>query len=69
MKSRDGAETGSASSERQSESRPGLEGQRRAIAAACTRRGWQLLERVEDAGRSAQQPNRHRGDVAAAQAR
>ncbi len=26
---------------------------RRAIAAACTRRGWQLLERVEEAGLSA----------------
>jgi DNA invertase Pin-like site-specific DNA recombinase len=40
------------------DSRAGLEAQRQAIAAACTRRGWQLLERVEDARRSAQEPNR-----------
>src|SRR5712691_3075185 len=33
--------------------RAGPGGQRRAIAAACKRRGWQLLELVEDAGRSA----------------
>ena len=31
----------------------GLEAQRRAITAACKRRGWQLLERAADAGRSA----------------
>ncbi len=31
----------------------GLEAQRRAIRAACKRRGWQLLERAADAGRSA----------------
>jgi hypothetical protein len=31
----------------------GLEAQRRSITAACKRRGWQLLERAEDAGRSA----------------
>ncbi len=37
----------------QSDSRAGLEAQRRAIAAACKRRGWQLVELVEDAGRSA----------------
>ena len=40
-------------SEGQSDSRAGLEAQRRAIAAACKRRGWQLVELVEDAGRSA----------------
>jgi DNA invertase Pin-like site-specific DNA recombinase len=37
----------------QSASGAGLEAQRRVIAAACKRRGWQLLELVEDAGRSA----------------
>src|SRR5437667_5173486 len=37
----------------QSDSGAGLEAQRRAIAAACKRRGWQLLEVVEDAGFSA----------------
>ncbi len=40
-------------SDGQSDSRAGLEAQRRAIAAACKRRGWQLLELVEDAGLSA----------------
>jgi len=33
--------------------RAGLVAQRRAIAAASTRHGWQLLEQVEDAGLSA----------------
>jgi DNA invertase Pin-like site-specific DNA recombinase len=42
----------------QSDSRAGLEGQRRAIAAACKRRGWQLLEVVEDAGFSAEDRKR-----------
>jgi DNA invertase Pin-like site-specific DNA recombinase len=37
----------------QSDSRTGLEARRRAIAAACKRRGWQLVELVEDAGSSA----------------
>jgi DNA invertase Pin-like site-specific DNA recombinase len=41
------------SSEGQSDRDAGLEQQRRAITAACRRRGWRLLERVEDAGRSA----------------
>jgi DNA invertase Pin-like site-specific DNA recombinase len=36
-----------------SDSRAGLEAQRRAIAAACKRGGWQLVEPGEDAGRSA----------------
>jgi DNA invertase Pin-like site-specific DNA recombinase len=40
-------------SERQSDSRADLEAQRRMIAAACKRRGWQLIELVEEAGRSA----------------
>ena len=40
-------------SEGQSDGGAGHEGQRRAIAAACKRRGWQLLELVEEAGRSA----------------
>ncbi len=34
----------------QRDSGAGLEAQRRAIAAACKRRGWRLLELVEDAG-------------------
>ncbi len=38
-----------------SEGRSGeLEAQRRALAAACKRRGWQLLEAVEEAGRAAE---------------
>ncbi len=45
-------------SEGQSNSRTGLEAQRRAIAAACKRRGWQLLEAVEDAGFSAKERKR-----------
>jgi DNA invertase Pin-like site-specific DNA recombinase len=40
-------------SERQSDSRADLEAQRRVIAAACKRRGWQLVELVEEAGLSA----------------
>jgi DNA invertase Pin-like site-specific DNA recombinase len=31
----------------------GLEAQRRAIAAECRRRGWELVETLEDAGYSA----------------
>jgi len=34
--------------------RAGLEAQRRALAATCKRRGWQLLEVVEEAGFSAE---------------
>jgi DNA invertase Pin-like site-specific DNA recombinase len=41
------------STEEQSDSGAGLEAQRRAIEAECVRRGWQLLEVVEDAGFSA----------------
>ena len=41
------------STEEQSDSGAGLEAQRRAIEAECLRRGWQLLEVVEDAGFSA----------------
>ncbi len=36
----------------------GLEAQRRAIAAACRRRGWQLLEPVEEADFSADELRR-----------
>jgi DNA invertase Pin-like site-specific DNA recombinase len=45
---------GRLSSKGQRERRAALEAQRRKIAAACRRRGWQLLETVGDAGRSAQ---------------
>ena len=38
------------------ERQPGLE--RQALAAACRRRGWRPLERVEDAGLAAHEPNR-----------
>ena len=42
------------SSDEQQESGAGLEAQRRALAAECKRRGWRLLEVVEDAGLSAE---------------
>jgi DNA invertase Pin-like site-specific DNA recombinase len=41
------------SSEEQADSRAGLEAQRAAIQAECARRGWQIVEVVEDAGYSA----------------
>src|SRR5438067_1338182 len=41
------------STDEQSGSGAGLEAQRQAIAAECKRRGWQLLETIEDAGFSA----------------
>jgi DNA invertase Pin-like site-specific DNA recombinase len=41
------------SSEEQADSRAGLEAQRSAIEAECSRRGWQIIEVVEDAGYSA----------------
>jgi DNA invertase Pin-like site-specific DNA recombinase len=41
------------SSEEQSSSGAGLEAQRRAITAECKRRGWRLVEVIEDAGFSA----------------
>ena len=41
------------STDEQSGSGAGLEAQRRAIVAECRRRGWQLVEVVEDAGFSA----------------
>jgi DNA invertase Pin-like site-specific DNA recombinase len=44
------------SSERQPERGAGLE--RRALAAACRRRGWRPLELVEDAGLAAHERNR-----------
>ncbi len=47
-----GARVGQVSSDEQSGSRAGLE--RRAIAAACRRRGWRLVEAVEEAGFSAE---------------
>jgi DNA invertase Pin-like site-specific DNA recombinase len=42
----------------QPERRAGLEAQRRALAAACTRRGWQLVEVVEEVGFSAEELER-----------
>jgi DNA invertase Pin-like site-specific DNA recombinase len=41
------------SMDEQSDSGAGLEAQRRAIAAECKRRGWQLVDVIEDAGFSA----------------
>lgn len=41
------------STDEQSDSGAGLEAQRRAIVAECERRGWHLVEVVEDAGFSA----------------
>ncbi len=41
------------SSEEQADSRAGLEAQRAAIAAECERRGWKVVEVLEDAGYSA----------------
>jgi DNA invertase Pin-like site-specific DNA recombinase len=41
------------STDEQSDSGAGLEAQRSAIVAECERRGWQLVEVVEDAGFSA----------------
>ncbi len=41
------------STEEQADSRAGLEAQRAAILEECRRRGWQLVEVIEDAGYSA----------------
>ena len=41
------------STEEQAMSGAGLEAQRHAIVAECKRRGWQLVETIEDAGYSA----------------
>src|SRR5919199_5615756 len=41
------------STEEQADSRAGLEAQRAAIVAECERRGWQLVDVIEDAGYSA----------------
>jgi DNA invertase Pin-like site-specific DNA recombinase len=41
------------STEEQAMSGAGLEAQRRAIVAECRRRGWELVETIEDAGYSA----------------
>ena len=41
------------STDEQSDSGAGLEAQRRAIKAECKRRGWQLVDVIEDAGFSA----------------
>ena len=41
------------STDEQADSGAGLEAQRHAIAAECERRGWDLVEMVEDAGCSA----------------
>jgi DNA invertase Pin-like site-specific DNA recombinase len=40
---------GELSGERRRDRAAGLEGERRAVAAACRRRGWRPLERVEEA--------------------
>ena len=42
----------------QPERRAGLEAQRRALAAECRRRGWQLLEDGEESGFSAEELER-----------
>jgi DNA invertase Pin-like site-specific DNA recombinase len=41
------------STEQQRDSRAGLDAQRSAIAAECKRRGWEVVETIEDAGFSA----------------
>ncbi len=41
------------SSEEQADSRAGLEAQRAAVERECERRGWQIIEVIEDAGFSA----------------
>jgi DNA invertase Pin-like site-specific DNA recombinase len=41
------------SSEEQADSRAGLEVQRAAIQHECERRGWEIVEVIEDAGFSA----------------
>jgi DNA invertase Pin-like site-specific DNA recombinase len=41
------------STEEQSDSRAGLDAQRAAIARECKRRGWEIVETLEDAGYSA----------------
>ena len=41
------------STDEQADSRAGIEAQRRAIIAECDRRGWTLVEVIEDAGYSA----------------
>ena len=46
------------STEEQGDSGAGLEAQRRAIIADCRRRGWQLVEVIEDAGYSAKDMKR-----------
>jgi DNA invertase Pin-like site-specific DNA recombinase len=46
------------SGDRQRSARAGLEAQRGAIAAACRRQRWQLLELVEQIGRSAEEAKR-----------
>src|SRR5438552_8226839 len=45
------------SSERQRERGATLERQRRALAAACRRRGWRVLEPLDEAGLAAQERN------------
>jgi DNA invertase Pin-like site-specific DNA recombinase len=46
------------SSDEQRQSGAGIEAQRRAIEAECKRRGWQLVETIEDAGYSAKDMKR-----------
>lgn len=46
------------STSEQADSRAGLEAQRAAILAECKRRGWKLVETIEDAGYSAKDMKR-----------
>ncbi len=46
------------STSEQADSRAGLEAQRAAILAECKRRGWKLVETIEDAGYSARDMKR-----------
>jgi DNA invertase Pin-like site-specific DNA recombinase len=51
-------------SERQRERGAGLGAERRALAAACRRRGWQLVDVLEEVGRSSKERKRPGGEQA-----
>ena len=53
------------SSEEQADSRAGLEAHRLAIRRECERRGWQIIEVIEDAGFSAKDLKRPGGSCRA----